>query len=171
MVPERLKVNSACCCIHRRDCLRLADSVTRPNQRSNAPFEQILMAEFAIIAKAQRSRTMDAAQCELTFSVRAIRLELHWDICASISRWIPRREILVAAVNAPSRDSLLPNFHSGPTVQPHRAWTRHAWSRMMWLVECRGLLRQSLASTGNCFFSRCWNLGASRMAHIADAGQ
>src|SRR5256885_13498800 len=83
-------------------------------------------------------------QCELTFRRSGtIRLELHWDIAhphfaldTGVADFWSRLAIVQIG------DSSLPNLSSADllfTLIVHG--TRHAWSRMMWLVDIAELLR------------------------------
>src|SRR4051812_22161506 len=124
--------------------------------------------EFSIPAE-HRERWMKQ-QCELTFRRSGtIRLELHWDIAhphfaleTGVDGFWPRlRTVRVG-------DATLPNLSPQDllfTLIVHG--TRHAWSRMMWLVDVAELLRTSPPIDWEEFLRNAVLRGAKRMVATA----
>jgi putative nucleotidyltransferase-like protein len=109
-------------------------------------------------------------QCELSFRRAGLsRLELHWDIShphfsldtGVENFWSRSRSVQIGdtKLNDLSEQDLL--F----TLIVHGA--RHAWSRLMWLVDVAELLRTSPKIDWDLFFREAEERGAARMAATA----
>src|SRR4051794_24910184 len=141
--------------------------------------DQIARAEEAVIGSGyepeftvppqHRERWMKQ-QCELTFRRSGtVRLELHWDIAhphfaldtGVNGFWSRLSEVTVG-------DSVLPNLSPQDllfTLIVHG--TRHAWSRIMWLVDIAELLRAAPAIDWGKFLRDAELRGAKRMVATA----
>lgn len=121
-------------------------------------------AEFTI-PQQHRERWL-RQQCELTFRRSGtIRLELHWDIAhphfaleTGVEEFWSRSSTVrvgdVVLPNLSPRDLLFMLIVHG---------TRHAWSRMMWLVDVAELLRQNPAIDWERLWQNSHSRGAVRM--------
>ena len=105
-------------------------------------------------------------QCELTFRRSgSIRLELHWDIAHphfALDSGVEEFWSRLGTVRV--GDALLPNLSPQDllfTLIVHG--TRHAWSRMMWLVDIAELLRRGPAIDWEDFWRNAKGRGAARM--------
>jgi hypothetical protein len=121
-------------------------------------------AEFAIPAQ-HRGRWLKQ-QCELTFRRSGtIRLELHWDIAQpyfALNSGVDEFWSRLGAVRI--GDATLPNLSPQDllfTLIVHG--TRHAWSRMMWLVDVAELLGQDFGINWEKFWRNAESRGAARM--------
>jgi hypothetical protein len=120
--------------------------------------------EFAIPPQ-HRERWLKQ-QCELSFRrAGATRLELHWDIAhphfahdtGVDGFWARLTTVQIG-------DTILPNFSPRDllfTLIVHG--TRHAWSRIMWLVDVAELLRKEPAIDWEEFWRNANLRGAARM--------
>jgi len=139
----------------RREQLQQAESVV-----SELGYEP----EFSIPAHLRESWL--GQQCELTFRRSGtIRLELHWDISHphfSLDTGVEEFWNRLSTVRV--GDASLPNLSPADllfTLIVHG--TRHAWSRMMWLVDVAELLQGQPAIDGEEFWHNADSRGAARM--------
>ena len=121
-------------------------------------------AEFAI--PPQHGERWLRQQCELTFRRSGtIRLELHWDIAHphfALETGVEEFWSRLGTVRV--GDAVLPNLSPQDllfTLMVHG--TRHAWSRMMWLVDVAELLRQGPAIDWEIFRQNSHSRGAARI--------
>ena len=124
--------------------------------------------EFSI-PSAHRERWLQG-QCELTFQRRGIsRLELHWDIAhphfaletGVDGFWSRLTSTRIGDANVPDlseQDLLFALIVHG---------TRHAWSRLMWLVDVAELLRASPKIDWKLFSTNIEERSAARMVATA----
>jgi hypothetical protein len=139
----------------KREQISVAESAVR-----EAGYE----AEYAIPPQ-HRERWMQQ-QCELTFRHSGtIRLELHWDIAhPHFALETGVEGFWRRLTTVPVGDALLPNLSSQDllfSLIVHG--TRHAWSRMMWLVDVAELLRSKPGIDWRLFFQDAESRGAARM--------
>ena len=139
----------------KRDQIGEAESASR-----EAGYE----AEFAVAAQHRDSWLKQ--QCELTFRRSGtVRLELHWDIVHphfALETGVERFWSRLSTVRV--GDALLPNLSPQDllfTLIVHG--TRHAWSRMMWLMDVSELLRSNPGIDWRLFFQDAESRGAARM--------
>ena len=134
------------------------------NEAESAVKEIGYEAEFAI-PQQHRERWL-RQQCELTFRRSGtIRLELHWDIAHphfALETGVEEFWSRLGTVQV--GDAVLPNLSQQDLLFlliVHG--TRHAWSRMMWLVDVAELLRQGPAIDWESFWQNAKERGAARM--------
>lgn len=137
--------------------------------------EQMLEAESAVkalgyepeftIPPQHRERWL-RQQCELTFRrAGSIRLELHWDIAHphfTLESGVEEFWSRLGTVQV--GDAVLPNLASQDllfTLIVHG--TRHAWSRMMWVVDVAEFLKTNPALDWERFWQESRSRGAGRM--------
>jgi hypothetical protein len=138
-----------------------------------APAESVLKAlgyeaEFSIPAT-HRERWVNH-QCELTFRRgETSRLELHWDISHphfALETGVEDFWSRLASVKI--GDASLPNLGDSDllfTLIVHG--TRHAWSRVIWLVDIAELLRTQPRIDWNAFVRNANERGAARLLATA----